>query len=245
MDDIKATLEDRVLHIALNRADKLNAITITMYQEMARLLRSAQTDDTIGCVVISGGDQLFTSGNDLRDFLQAPPSNEGGGVMDFLSVLGGFPKPLGAAVGGIAVGIGVTLLFHCDFVVAATDASFSAPFVELGLTPEAGSTYLAPRQIGQKAANRLFLLGETMNGQQALDVGLISHLVDAEPIAAALQIARTIAARSALAILQTKRLLRQSDLEPMMRQMDEEGEIFAELVRSDFCKGLFGRFLNN
>lgn len=243
MTYVTASVADGVLHIALNRADKLNAITIAMYQDMARLLRSAETDDAIGCVVISGNDQLFTAGNDLGDFLQAPPSSDGGGVMDFLRTLAAFPKPLGAAVGGIAVGIGVTLLFHCDFVVAAADASLSAPFVDLGLVPEAGSTYLAPQQLGHMAASRLFLLGEKLGGREALDIGLVSHVVDEAPVARALEIGRALAARSPEAVRQTKRLLRQSGAEPMQRRMDEEGDIFADLVRSDYCRALFQRIL--
>lgn len=244
MEHVKASVDAGVLHIALNRGDKLNAITIAMYEDMTRLLRIAEADEAIGAVLISGSNDLFTSGNDLRDFLQAPPSNEGGGVMDFLHGIARFRKPLGAAVGGIALGIGVTLLFHCDFVVAAENASFSAPFVELGLTPEAGSTYLAPRQIGQKATNRLFLLCETLSAREALNIGLISHVTETDAIGAALKIARAVAARSPLAIARTKGLLRQADLDAMVTQMDREGEIFAELVRSDYCKTLFARFFD-
>jgi len=119
------------MHISMDRTDKQNAITIAMYEEMSRLLESAAADEAISCVLISGDDGLFTAGNDLKDFLQAPPSGDGDGVIAFLHILATFPKPLGAAVGGLAVGIGVTLLFHCDFAVAGTNASFSAPFVNL------------------------------------------------------------------------------------------------------------------
>lgn len=243
MDQIVSTAADGLLHIALNRPEKRNAITVAMYEEITRLLRAAATDDAIGCVVLSGDDAQFTAGNDLLDFLQAPPSTDGGGVMDFLKTVGQFPKPLGAAIGGIAVGIGVTLLFHCDFVVAGEDATFSAPFIDLGLIPEAGATWLAPRQIGQKAANRLFLLGETLNARQALDIGLVSHVVEAAPVAAAQAIGRAIAARPRRAMIETRRLLRQSSEAPMLQRMDVEGAIFAELVRSDHCTALFKRFL--
>lgn len=245
MDQVLTTTTDGVMHIALNRPAKRNAITIAMYGEITRLLRAAEADDAIGCVVISGDDGLFTAGNDLLDFLQAPPSTEGGGVIDFLKTVGQFRKPLGAAVGGLAVGIGVTLLFHCDFVVAADSARFSAPFVDLGLIPEAGATYLAPRQIGHKAASRLFLLGEMLDARQALEIGLISHVVETAPVAAALAIGSAIAARPRQAAMETRRLLRQPDQAPMLRRMNEEATIFAELVRSDYCTRLFRQFLAN
>ena len=243
MNNIVSKIDNGVLLITMNRANKLNAITVEMYDVISELMTLARQDCSIRCVLISGGDDVFTAGNDLKDFLQKPPSAESGGVMRFLSTLAHFPKPLGAAVSGIAVGVGVTLLFHCDFVVATGAATFSAPFVDLGLVPEAGSTYLAPRQLGQKAANRLFLLGEAIDAQQALDIGLISHVVNGSAVDAALQVAERVASRSPQAVLETKRLMQLTRRDDVLKQIDEEGRVFEELVKSDYCRALFKQFL--
>lgn len=243
MDLIVSRQEAGVLHIVLNRPAKRNAITIAMYEAITALLRQAETDDMIGCVLISGSGGAFTGGNDLVDFLQAPPAADGGGAMAFLDTISTFPKPLGAAIEGVAVGIGVTLLFHCDFAVASANASFSAPFISLGLVPEAASTYLAPRQIGQKSANRLFLLGEVLGAPEALEIGLISHLVEGDPLPRATEAARQIASRSPQATIETKRLLRSATADQVARQIAAEADVFADLARSDYCRALFKRFL--
>ena len=244
MDEVISRQGEGVLTILLNRPAKRNAVTSAMYDAIATLLQSAEADESIGCVLIGGNGGTFTGGNDLLDFLQAPPSSDDAAVMAFLRAISGFPKPLGAAVEGVAVGIGVTLLFHCDFVVASHSARFSTPFVSLGLVPEAGSTWLAPRQIGQKATNRLFLLGETLDAAEALEIGLISHVVDGDPLVRAQEAARHLAAQSPRAVIETKRLLRGASAEPVARHIAEETAIFAELIGSDHCRALFQRFLD-
>ncbi len=243
MQYISTTIHNSTQIITLDRPDKMNAITLSMYDEMTRSLSLAEATDDISCAVFRGSGNAFTAGNDLKDFLQTLPSEGDGGAARFIEKIATFRKPLGAVVTGHAVGIGVTLLLHCDFVVASKSARFSAPFINLGLVPEAGSTYLAPLQLGQKAANRLFLLGETLDADEAIQAGLISHVREADALEYALGIADKIAKRHPRAIQETKKLLRLEVAEKTLKQIKVESEVFEELMQSDYCKAAFESFL--
>ena len=180
-DAILSNREGGILTLTFNRLDKKNAITRAMYTTLAEALEVATADDTVRVVVIQGDPTCFTAGNDLLDFLSNPPDMTPGAepapVVRFLDILRDFPKPLIAAVAGPAVGIGTTLLLHCDLVYAADNAAFSLPFVNLGLCPEAGSSLLLPQLVGYQRAAEKLLFGEPFSAEDALDMGLVNRVL--------------------------------------------------------------------
>ncbi|NDE71224.1 MAG: enoyl-CoA hydratase [Actinobacteria bacterium] len=242
MAEILREVNGSILTLTLNRPEKQNAITREMYQTLADALREAAGDFGIRAVVITTSSQHFTSGNDLFDFLNAPPLEPGSPVMNFLEQIHNFPKPLLAAVTGNAVGIGTTMLFHCDVVVASPSTRFSMPFVNLGLVPEAGSSLLFPRLVGYQRAAKVFLTGEVFSAEFALDCGLIAEISDA-PLASAMTIAEKIAAQPPAAIIQTKALLKSELHEKVSAVMRAEGELFQMALQSDEAREAFMNFL--
>ena len=244
-DLIKTRIEDGVMYIAMNRADKKNAITQAMYLAMTDAFNKARSDDTVRAVLISGEGDDFTAGNDIADFMQIGQS--GGNLVDsdvfkFLKALADLDKPLVAAVRGRSVGVGLTMLLHCDIVVVAEDAKLSAPFINLALVPEAASTLLLPRMIGHPRAFELFALGEPIDGNQATGWGLANRAVPSASVeAVAVDYARRIAARAPNAIRQTKQLMR--DASAMWDLMLREGEIFAAQMRSPEAMEAFSAFM--
>ena len=207
MAEILREVDGPILTLTLNRPEKQNAITREMYQTLASALAEANGDFAIRAVIITTSSQHFTSGNDLFDFLNAPPLEPGSPVMNFLEQIHNFSKPLIAAISGNAVGIGTTMLFHCDVVVAAPTTRFSMPFVNLGLVPEAGSSLLFPRLVGYQRAAKVFLTGESFDSEFALEVGLIAEISET-PLASARLIAEKIATQPPSAIIQTKAILK-------------------------------------
>lgn len=173
-EPILKSLADRVLTLQLNRPEKKNALTVAMYQNLADALRDAANDNAVRAVLIRGTDGCFTAGNDLFDFMQNPPTGEDAPVGQFLDAIATFPKPLVAMVDGIAIGIGTTLLLHCDLVYASDAARFRLPFVNLGLCPEAGSSLLLPRLAGTARASELLLLGREFGAEEAREIGLVN-----------------------------------------------------------------------
>jgi enoyl-CoA hydratase/carnithine racemase len=167
-----------VLTIAMNRPEKKNALTHAMYGAMADALASAAADASVRVILITGSGDAFTAGNDLGDFLNTPPAGAESPVLRFLAALSTAEKPVVAAVNGLAIGIGTTMLLHCDLVYAARSAVFSAPFVNLALVPEAASSLLLPRRIGHAKAAELFLLGGRMNAAEAEASGLVAAVFD-------------------------------------------------------------------
>lgn len=219
-----------VRRLIITNPSRKNAINDAMYTALARALEAADADPSVSVVVLAGaGGNVFTSGNDVgsfntaaRDADETPPS------FDFLRTISGFSKPLIAEVGGLAVGVGATMLLHCDFVLAARSAWFQFPFVDLGLVPEAASTLLLPRQVGRIDANRLLLLGEKMTADEALATRLITAVhSDAELPAAVIALAGKIAAKPLWSLVETKALLRGPRTE-ILERMDAEGIKFAE-----------------
>mgnify|MGYP003332740740 FL=1 len=242
MTEILREINGSILTLTLNRPEKQNAITREMYQTLSEALREANGDFSIRAVVITTSSAHFTSGNDLFDFLNAPPLEPGSPVMNFLEQIHNFSKPLLAAVSGNAVGIGTTMLMHCDVVVAAPTTRFSMPFVNLGLVPEAGSSLLFPRMVGYQRAAKVFFTGEPFSSEFALEVGLISEISDA-PLASAMAIAEKIAAQPPSAIIQTKALLKSELHDKVSAVMVAEGELFQMALQSDEAREAFMSFL--
>jgi enoyl-CoA hydratase/carnithine racemase len=229
--------------LVINRPDKKNAITAAMYTSLAADLDAARRDESVGAVVITGAGNVFTAGNDLRDFLENPPAGEDAPVFRFLTTLAEFDKPLVAAVRGVAVGIGTTMLLHCDLVYVAPSARFHMPFVDLGLVPEAASTLLLPRLVGPRLAAQWLLLAEPFNAETAVSVGLANAIVPDEAVLAhAVTMAEILDAKPRNAVRQTKRLLR-ADQADVMAALRREVELFQEALRSTEARAAFQGFL--
>lgn len=226
---IVATTEDRITTIRIDRPEKKNALTVAMYEQLTAALAAA-ADPAVRAVVITGSADTFTSGNDLADFARA---NQGLSTapLDFLRALATFDKPIVAAVAGVAIGIGTTLLLHCDLVVAGPTARFKMPFVALGLVPEAASSLLLPQLVGARRAAQLLLLGEQLDAPTALAWGLINEVAD-DPLAAAMAKARALAACAPSALRATKALLGRARREAVLDTIAIEGELFSQQLRS-------------
>jgi len=221
-----------VLSVTLNRPDKKNALTHAMYDAIADALASAAGDPSVRVVLITGTGDAFTSGNDLGDFLNAPPAGEQSPVLRFLAALSVAEKPVVAAVNGVAVGIGTTMLLHCDLVYAARSATFSVPFVNLALVPEAASSLLLPRRIGHARAAELFLLGGKLDAAQAEAMGLVAAVFDdSRLLDEAMQRARALAAKAPSAVRATKALMKRGE-EPVADRMRAETAQFSHQLES-------------
>jgi enoyl-CoA hydratase/carnithine racemase len=230
---IQTSTQNAVLRIRLTRPEKKNALSIDMYRRLVDAFAVAEKDDSIRVIQIGGAADCFTSGHDLHDFLGSPPTDESSPVMQFLRSISSAEKPIVAAVAGPAVGVGTTLLLHCDLVYAARSARFQLPFVELGLIPEAASSLLLPRLAGHHRAAELLLLGRPFDAEAAREIGLVNAVVaDDELDAVALESARQIAARVPQAVRLTKRLLKQAHLDAVAGRMTEEAELFVKRLRT-------------
>ena len=244
MSDILTDVSDGVMTITFNRIDKKNSITSAMYATMADALAQAAAQDTIRVVVIQGHETIFSAGNDIADFLHKPPSNQDSPVYRFLFGISGFPKPVIAAVCGPAVGIGTTLLLHCDLVYAGDNAAFSLPFVNLGLCPEAASSLLVPQMLGYHRAAEALLLGEPFMAEAALEVGLVNRIV-APPEANNLARAQTrkLAAKPIGSLIETKRLMKKGQALLVRQQMTEEGASFGRMLGEPAAREAFTAFM--
>lgn len=234
----------QVMTIRMNRMDKKNAITAAMYASMAEALARSGTDTSVRAVLFLGGDNCFTAGNDLKDFLENPPHEEGAPVFRFLRALLYAAKPLIAAVDGIAVGIGTTMLLHCDLVLVTERTRLQMPFVNLALLPEAGSTYLLPKMLGHAKAAELVMLGEPIAGADAVALGLANRMVAPDALeATALEIARALAAKAPEALRLTKALLKH-DRGEIEAAMEREAKEFARRLTSAEAREVFSAFLD-
>lgn len=230
--------------IAFARVEKKNAITAAMYQQMADAIAEAESDSAVRVILIQGTDQVFTAGNDLEDFLQNPPSGEDSAVYQFMRRLSAASKPVIAAVGGVAVGIGTTLLMHCDVVYAAPNARFSMPFTQLGLCPEFASSLLFVQMAGFHRASEKLLFGEAFGAEEALEMGLVNKLVPQEGLLDfAMQRAQQLAALPAASLRTTKRLLKTPQAQATASAMAEEGKHFGAMLQSPEAKEAFSAFL--
>ena len=242
MSEITTSTVGQVLIIRLNRPEKMNAITRQMYAGLAQNLNQAAEDDSIRCVVITSEGVHFTAGNDIGDFMSNPPTESDSDVAKFLGSLLEFPKPLLAAVKGNAVGVGTTMLLHCDVVVAAPDAKFSMPFTSLGLVPEAGSSKLFPELVGYQRAAKIFMTGESFGAQAALEMGLIAS-IDSDAEQAALAIAQQIAEQPPKAIMNTKALMKAGSHDAVAAVMRAEFQLFALALQSEEAADAFMKFM--
>ena len=227
---------DGVLFLGFNRPDKKNAITLDMYRAITAALKAAQADDTVRVVLVHGSPDTFTSGNDLADFLSEPMDDKSP-IPAFLEALSHFEKPIVAAVIGPAIGIGTTMLLHCDLVYADTTAKLAVPFINLGAVPEGGSSSLMPRIMGNVRAAELLMLGETFNGQKAKEYGLVNDVVEpGKLMETATAAARKLAQRPPAALRITKSLLKRWNRDTLDKVIPTELELFAQQLRSPEAK---------
>ena len=237
---IDVNSENAVLSISLNRPDKKNALTGAMYTELAEILES-RVDD-VSAVILTGGSD-FTAGNDLADFLQNPPAEGNAPVYRFMHALTGCPVPVIAAVDGVAVGIGTTLLLHCDFVYATPNTMFVMPFIDLSVVPEFASSMLLPQRVGYAKAAEMLLLGERFDSATALQYGLINQVCNSDSLmATATATAQRLAAKPRSALIQSKALMRR-EAEPLMQRIDVENESFGKMIASAEARAAISKVL--
>jgi enoyl-CoA hydratase/carnithine racemase len=230
--------------LRFDRPEKKNAITAVMYNALSRALNDAAADDAVHVVLILGSQGSFTAGNDLKDFLEHPPEGEDSAVFRLLEALRTFPKPLVAAVDGVAIGIGTTLLLHCDLVYASERARFQMPFINLAVTPEGASSYLLPRVVGMQRASQWLFFGEAFGAEEARAAGMINAIVPAAELEAyARNRCDVLAAKVPGALRAAKELLRGPEREAVGVAMSREGAEFLSRIGSPEAVAAFARFL--
>lgn len=232
-EHILTGFQDGILTIRFSRPEKKNALNLAMYSSLVEAFNEADRDNAVRVIFLAGSDDCFTSGNDLGDFLNEPMTGESNPILQFIGTISQARKPVVAAVQGSAVGIGVTMLLHCDLVYASESALFLMPFVNLGLAPEAGSTLLLPRMMGLQKAAELLLLGETFTATQACAYGIVNEVFpDGELMAKAREKALQLAARPAAAVRLAKSLLRRGYAASLQETIVEEGRQFLARLKS-------------
>lgn len=242
--EILTHLDAGVLSLTINRLDRKNSITAVMYAAMADVLIAAESNDAVRVLVIQGHETIFSAGNDIGDFLNKPPSTQDAPVFRFLYAISAFTKPIVAAVCGPAVGIGTTLLLHCDLIYAGDNAAFSMPFVNLGLCPEAGSSLLVPQLMGYPRAAEALLLGEPFTAETALEMGLINRIVPpAEASALAQQQAKKLAAKPLSSVIETKRLMKQASASAVKQRIHDESLSFGRMLSEPAAREAFTAFM--
>ncbi len=240
-DLVLSRTEAGVLSLRMNRPEKKNALNRAMYAELSDALDAANTDEAIRAVLLLGGEGAFSAGNDIADFAGFDGGRGLGEVLRFLRAVVALEKPLVAAVDGLAVGIGTTILFHCDLALATPRSTFRTPFVDLGLVPEAGSSLLAPQVMGHQRAFALLALGQPLGAAEALDARFLFAVAeDAEDQAR--RLAETLAAKPPEALRAARRLMR-GDPAPLLQRIDAEAEAFAERLVSAEARAAFAAFL--
>ena len=243
-DLVRTTVTDGVYQIEMNRPEKKNALTAEMYSAMADGLVEAESNPAVRVILIHGSAGNFTAGNDLTDFLRNPPASENSPVFRFINGFANLQKPFVAAVEGVAIGVGTTMLLHCDLVYAGTGARFCMPFANLGLTPEAGSSLLLAQRIGHVRAAEMLMLGEQFDAEYALNAGLVNAVIPAgQVIEHALSRCQKLAAQPAASIRLTKDLMVRNQ-RPLVREiMAKESLIFGQQLGSPEAKEAFSAFL--
>ena len=242
--DILSSKNGGVLAIGFNRPEKKNAITEAMYRALAEALSDAEADPAVRVILLHGKPDVFTAGNDLDDFMKSPPTGDGSPVSQFLHAISHAQKPVVAAVTGMAVGIGTTLLLHCDLVYAGDNAKFSLPFTSLGLVPEAASTYLLPVIAGYQRAAELLLLGETFGPEKAKEAGFVTQVLPAaQTLATAQEAAAKLAALPGKSVRVTKDLLKRVHRQHIAEQMRAESAHFRPMLNEPAAKEAFAAFM--
>lgn len=243
-DHITATVEERILKLTINRPEKKNALTQAMYTAMVQAMETVDNDPQLRALYITGAGNVFTSGNDVLDFAGGSINMEESPVAKFLMALGTIQKPMVATVNGLAIGIGTTLLLHCDLAYAGESAQFQMPFVNLGLCPEAGSSYLLPKTMGYTRASELLLLGEKFSAKKAYDYGILCDVFpDAELQEQAWAKALQLAAQPPAAVRLAKRLIKQGEADTLREVMMREGREFGACLTSEEAGEAFGAFI--
>jgi len=243
-NEILSHTERGVTTVTLKRLDRKNSITAAMYGALADALAAAQADDAVRVLVFQGHETVFSAGNDIGDFLNNPPMTMESPAFRFLRALATFPKPLVAAVCGPAVGVGTTMLFHCDLVYAGDNAAFSMPFVNLGLCPEAASSLLGPQMLGYHRAAEALLLGEPFMAEAALEVGLVNRVLPPTEVNAYAQtVAQKLAHKPLASLMATKRLMKQGQQQRVLEQIAVEAETFGQLLAAPAAREAFGAFM--
>lgn len=245
MTDLILTKESQgVFTITLNRFDKKNALNTPMYQQLCQYFTYADNNPNIRCLLIQGNDRCFCAGNDLQDFIESSQGDDLA-ALDFVKVLSKFNKPLVAAVAGAAVGIGTTLLLHCDIVIAANNSKFKLPFTQLGLCPEAGSSLLLTRLVGPSRAFELMVLGNTFSAVQAEQYGIANQVCQPEELLAiAEKASSTIAKLPFDSVVTTRKLIRQATQSLVAQAIENEGDEFSRLVNTADSKNILAQFFN-
>ena len=221
----------------------MNAITRDMYAGLTSALNEAAGDFGVRAVVITSEGDHFTAGNDIKDFMANPPTEESSDVARFLAALLEFPKPLIAAVKGNAIGVGTTMLLHCDIVIAAPNTNFSMPFTSLGLVPEAGSSKLFPELVGYQRAARIFMTGDSFSADEAREMGLVESITS-DPEKEAMEIAERIGQQPPQAIINTKALMKAGKHDAVAAVMKAEFQIFALALQSEEAAEAFMKFMS-
>lgn len=235
---------DGVLTLRLNRAEKKNSLTQAMYTTLAEALDAAAEDPTVRVVVIAGSGDSFTAGNDMVDFMKAPSGTGDAPVVRFMTALATFPKPVIASVNGMAIGIGVTLLLHCDLIYASDDARFQLPFVNIGIVPEFASTYLLPRIMGHARAMELVMFGEPFTAAQARECGLVNEVLPAEQLdARAAERAKKLAGQPPKALRVAKRLMKRWTDPTVAAALPLEVFAFVPMLKQPEAQEAIGAFL--
>jgi enoyl-CoA hydratase/carnithine racemase len=241
--DVLISKANGILTITFNRPDKKNAITVAMYQTIADALKDAECDAGVRAILFTGKSEIFTAGNDLDDFLKNPPQSTKSPVYQFIQNLSHATKPVIAAVSGLAVGIGTTLLLHCDFVYAADNAKFSMPFAKLGLCPEFASSLLLPQIVGYQRAAEKLMLGEAFSAQEAYAMGFVNKVLPpAEVLAFAQAQATKLVALPTSSLRATKRLMKGKQIAAVEAKIKEESVLFSEMLLSKEAKEAFTAF---
>lgn len=241
------TDEDATRVITLRRPEKKNAITNDMYRAMSDAIDTAQNNPAIRCIIITGGSGVFTAGNDLEDFMAdgaTADSFRSSNAIKFLYSLAQNLKPIIAAVDGVAIGIGTTMLFHCDYVLASTSATFATPFIHLGLVPEGASSLLMPRTMGHQRAFAMLVMGRSVSADEAREAGFVNVVVSpGHTEAEARKVAREICALPAEAVAISRKLLKLPP-EDLTRRIDQEGHLFGERLKSKEAMAAFKAFFS-
>jgi enoyl-CoA hydratase/carnithine racemase len=244
MDDIITESSGSILRVQLNRPTKKNAMTSSMYAKLADVFNNAAKDERTRVVLWHGAGDSFCAGNDIEDFLKNPPGPGDSQQAQLMNALVDFDKPLIAAVHGVAIGGGTTMLMHCDFVYAAETTKFQMPFIDLAVLPEFGSSWSIPARIGHIRAAELILLGAPFDAHRAAELGFVTHVVpDPNLMTTATETARKLAAKPAQALETSKRLMKQPFREQVKAAMEAENQEFSARVRSEEAREVFKAFL--
>ena len=240
---IHSEINEFVFHVEIARPEKKNALTADMYRALADALAAAEADPAVRVILISGAGGNFTAGNDLADFLDHPPMDEDAPVFRFLNAFSTLQKPFVAAVEGVAVGVGTTVLLHCDLVYAGASARFALPFANLGLTPEAASSLLLPLRAGHARAAEMLMLGEVFSAQTALETGIVNAVLpDGQVLAHALERCRKLSTQPAASLRLTKQLMKRAQQALVRETMSTEADIFRQRLVSPEAKEAFAAF---